>query len=190
MQHAELFSQLLIFFYHRMNEVVLRKELSGCLSPPEVTSNGTIQGGVHIFEFRESLAHPVDHAFHGLLVHQEGASLNWVKGKGIVHLVLLTVEVSRTQDCEDEVLLVVRYFRLLLLQRRLMIVSLSLEKLQIFVAQKVYKICLLVSGRHESIFSLEHVLAGERLLDCLTYQGQELSKGLLSPCLPSDLFDV
>ena len=71
-----------------------------------------------------------------------------------------------------------------------MIVSLSLEKLQILVAQKVYEICLLVSGRHESIFRLEHILTGERLLDSLTYQGQELSKRLLSPGLPSDLLDV
>jgi hypothetical protein len=129
LQHAELLSELLILFYHRMNEVVLGEELSGCLSPPEVASNGTIQGGVHVFEFRESLAHPVHHAFHGILVHQEGAGLNQVQGEGIVHLVLLTIEVGWTQDCEDEVLLVVRYFRLLLLQRRLMIVSLSLEKL-------------------------------------------------------------
>ena len=71
-----------------------------------------------------------------------------------------------------------------------MIVSLSLEKLQIFVTQKVYKICLPVSGRHESIFSLEHILTGEGLLDGLTYQGQELSKGLLSPGLLSNLLDV
>jgi len=79
-----------------MNQVVLREELSGCLSPTEVASNGTIHGGVHIFEFRESLAHPVDHAFHGLLVHQEGTGLNWVQGQGIVYLVLLTVEVGWT----------------------------------------------------------------------------------------------
>ena len=71
-----------------------------------------------------------------------------------------------------------------------MIVSFSLKKLQIFVPQKVYKICLLVSGRHESIFSLEHVLTGEGLLYGLTYQGQELSKGLLSPGLLSNLLDV
>lgn len=95
-QHAELLSQLLIFFNHRMNQVVLREELSGCLSPTEVASNGTIQGGVHIFEFRESLAHPVHHAFHGLLIHQEGAGFDWIQGKGIVHLVLLSVEVSWT----------------------------------------------------------------------------------------------
>jgi hypothetical protein len=100
-QHAELLSKLLIFFNHRMNQVVLREELSGCLSPTEVASNSTIQGGVHIFEFRESLAHPVHHAFHGLLIHQEGAGLNRVQGKRIVHLVLLTVEVSWTQNCED-----------------------------------------------------------------------------------------
>ena len=93
-----------------MNQVILGEELSGCLSPPEVASNGTIKGGVHIFEFRESLAHPMDHAFHGLLVHQEGAGLYRVQGQGIVHLVLLTVEVGWTQDCEDEILLVVSNF--------------------------------------------------------------------------------
>lgn len=79
-----------------MNQIVFREELSGCLSPTEVASNGTVQGGVHIFEFRESLAHPAHHAFHGLLIHQEGASLNRVQGKGIVHLVLLSVEVGWT----------------------------------------------------------------------------------------------
>ena len=71
-----------------------------------------------------------------------------------------------------------------------MIVSLSLEKLQILVPQKVYKICLLVSGRHESIFSLEHILTCKGLLDGLTDQSQELSKGLHSPCLLGDLLDV
>jgi len=96
MQHAELLSEFLIFFNHRMNQVVLGEELSGCLSPTEVASNRTIQGGVHIFEFRESLAHPVDHALHGLLIHQEGAGLNRIQGKGIVHLVLLTVEIGWT----------------------------------------------------------------------------------------------
>ena len=96
-QHAELLSQLLIFFYHRMNQVILREEFSGCLSATtEVASDRTIQGGVHIFEFRESLAHPVHHAFHGLLIHQEGAGLNRIQGKGIVHLILLTVEVGGT----------------------------------------------------------------------------------------------
>ena len=71
-----------------------------------------------------------------------------------------------------------------------MIVSLSFQELQVLVTQKINKVCLLGSGRHESIFGLVHILIGKGLLDGLTYQGQKLPEGLLPSSLLSDLLDV